>query len=318
MRLSRGSWIEIKTPSQLGRMREAGLVVAQVLSEVAAAAEPGVSTGELDAIAERVIRSAGAVPSFLGYHGYPASICTSVNAEIVHGIPSPKVKLAAGDVLSIDAGAIVGGWHGDAARTIIVGGAVPGRDEAAIALLAACERAMWCGIAVVKAGARLTDISHAVETSALASGSYGVIREYTGHFIGSAMHMDPPVPNYGRPGRGPVLTEGMAMAIEPMLVLGDRDTVLLEDDWTVVTADGSLAAHFEHTVAITPDGPVVTTAEDGGESGLAGLSQLQAVESQPQALGAQAQALGSQALESVAAGEDYEMVAEERSGARRP
>jgi methionyl aminopeptidase len=319
MRLSRGSGIEIKTPSQLERMREAGLVVAQVLSEVAAAAEPGISTGELDAVAERVIRSAGAVPSFLGYHGYPASICTSVNAEIVHGIPSPKVKLAAGDVLSIDAGAIVGGWHGDAARTIIVGGAVPGRDEAAIALLAACERAMWCGIAAVKAGARLTDISHAVETSALASGPYGVIREYTGHFIGSAMHMDPPVPNYGRPGRGPVLTEGMAMAIEPMLVLGDRDTVLLEDDWTVVTADGSLAAHFEHTVAITPDGPVVTTAEDGGESGLAGLSQRQAVESQ--ALGSQAlgsQSLGSQALESVAAGEDYEMLAEDRSGARRP
>jgi methionyl aminopeptidase len=316
MRLSRGSGIEIKTPSQLERMREAGLVVAQVLSEVAAAAEPGISTGELDAIAERVIRSAGAVPSFLGYHGYPASICTSVNAEIVHGIPSPKVKLAAGDVLSIDAGAIVGGWHGDAARTIIVGGAVPGRDEAAIALLAACERAMWCGIAAVKAGARLTDISHAVETSALASGPYGVIREYTGHFIGSAMHMDPPVPNYGRPGRGPVLTEGMAMAIEPMLVLGDRDTVLLEDDWTVVTADGSLAAHFEHTVAITPDGPVVTTAEDGGESGLAGLSQRQAVESQAQAV--ESQALGSQALESVAAGEDYEMLAEDRSGARRP
>jgi methionyl aminopeptidase len=232
-----------------------------------------------------------------------------VNAEIVHGIPSPTVKLAAGDVLSIDAGAIVGGWHGDAARTIIVGGAVPGRDEAAIALLAACERAMWRGIAVVKAGARLTDISHAIETSALASGPYGVIREYTGHFIGSAMHMDPPVPNYGRPGRGPVLTEGMAMAIEPMLVLGDRHTVLLDDDWTVVTADGSLAAHFEHTVAITPDGPIVTTAEDGGESGLAELPESETLEPET---------LEPEALESVAAGEDYEMVAEERSGARRP
>jgi methionyl aminopeptidase len=290
MRLSRGSGIEIKTPSQLGRMRAAGLVVAQVLQEVSAAAEPGVSTFELDKIAERIIRSAGAVPSFLGYHGYPASICTSVNDEIVHGIPSPKVKLAAGDVLSIDAGAIVGGWHGDAARTIIVGGAVPGRDDKAVALLAACERAMWRGIGAVRAGARLTDISHAVETSALASGPYGVIREYTGHFIGSAMHMDPPVPNYGRPGRGPVLTEGMAMAIEPMLVLGDRHTILLEDDWTVVTADGSLAAHFEHTVAITADGLIVTTAVDGGESGLAELASS-----------------GELALESVPAGEDYEV-----------
>ena|SRR5712691_3782381 len=302
MRLSRGSGIEIKTPSQFALMRQAGLVVAQVLREVAAAAEPGISTGELDALAERIIRSAGAVPSFLGYHGYPASICTSVNDEIVHGIPSQAVKLAAGDVLSIDAGAIVGGWHGDAARSVIVGGAVPGRDDKVAALLAACEQAMWHGIAAVRAGARLTDISHAIETSALASGPFGVVREYTGHFIGSAMHMDPPVPNFGRPGRGPMLTEGMAMAIEPMLVLGDRHTVLLEDDWTVVTADGSLASHFEHTVAITQDGPVVTTAEDGGESGLAGLGELAE--------------LG--ALESVPAGEDYEVVAEERSGARRP
>jgi methionyl aminopeptidase len=299
MRLSRGSGIEIKTPSQLGRMREAGLVVAQVLREVSAAAEPGVSTLELDAIAERIIRSAGAVPSFLGYHGYPASICTSVNDEIVHGIPSSQVKLAAGDVLSIDAGAIVGGWHGDAARTIIVGGAIPGRDDKAVALLAACERAMWRGIGAVRAGARLTDISHAIETSALGSGPYGVIREYTGHFIGSAMHMDPPVPNYGRPGRGPVLTEGMAMAIEPMLVLGDRHTILLEDDWTVVTADGSLAAHFEHTVAITADGPIVTTAVDGGESGLAELAGLAAA--------GELAVSGELALESVSAGEDYEI-----------
>lgn len=309
MRLSRGSGIEIKTPKQLALMREAGLVVAQVLREVAAAAEPGISTGELDVIAERVIRSAGAVPSFLGYHGYPASICTSVNDEIVHGIPSNEVLLAAGDVLSIDAGAIVGGWHGDAARTIIVGGPVPSRDSKVMALLAACELAMWRGISAVKAGARLTDISHAVETSALASGPYGVIREYTGHFIGSAMHMDPPVPNYGKPGRGPLLTEGMAMAIEPMLVLGDRHTLLLEDDWTVVTADGSIAAHFEHTVAITQDGPIVTTAEDGGEHGLAGLLG---------GLPGLAELGEFGALEPVAAGEDYEVVAEEPSGARRP
>jgi methionyl aminopeptidase len=313
MRLSRGYEIEIKTPKQLARMREAGLVVAQVLREVCAAAEPGISTGELDALAERIIRSAGAVPSFLGYNGYPASICTSVNDEIVHGIPSLSVKVAAGDVLSIDAGAIVDGWHGDAARTIIVGGAVPGRDDKSIALLAACERAMWCGIGAVRAGARLTDISHAIETSALASGSYGVIREYTGHFIGSQMHMDPPVPNFGKPGRGPELALGMAMAIEPMLVLGDRRTNLLEDDWTVVTADGSLASHFEHTVAITPDGPVVTTAEDGGESGLAELRLLE-----PVAAGEHYKAEGAGGGGGRPPASHTGVVAEERSGARRP
>jgi methionyl aminopeptidase len=191
-----------------------------------------------------------------------------VNDEIVHGIPSPRVKLAAGDVLSIDAGAIVGGWHGDAAITIGVGEI----SAQAAALLRACEQALWQGLGSAMAGRRLTDISHAVESSALASGEYGIVREYTGHFIGSAMHMDPAVPNYGRPGRGPVLTEGMAMAIEPMLVLGDEGTRLLDDGWTVVTADGNIAAHFEHTVAITPDGPRVLTAEDGGRSGLAAIA----------------------------------------------
>lgn len=261
MRLNRRSDIEIKTPGQFAAMREAGLVVAQTLSAVAAAAEPGISTAELDAIAADVIRAAGAKPSFLGYHGYPATICTSVNDEIVHGIPDKRVRLTSGDVLSIDAGAIVGGWHGDAAVTIPVGEI----SAEAAALIDACERALWAGIGAVAAGRRLTDVSHAIESSAVATGDYGIVAEYTGHFIGSAMHMDPPVPNYGRPGRGPVLTEGMAMAIEPMLVLGDRRTKLLADDWTVVTADGSLAAHFEHTVAITADGPWVLTAADGDE-----------------------------------------------------
>src|SRR5215813_5084568 len=255
--------IQVKTPGELAAMREAGLVVSHTLDVLAEAVQPGISTADLDAIAEREIRSAGAVPSFKGYHGYPATICTSVNDEIVHGIPSDRVKLAAGDVLSIDAGAIVGGWHGDAAITVPVG-AVPAQVTA---LLQACELATWYGLSAAVAGRRLTDISHAVESSALASGGYGVVREYTGHFIGSAMHMDPAVPNYGRPGRGPVLAEGMALAIEPMLVLGDPRTRLLDDDWTVVTADGSLAAHFEHTVAITADGPWVLTAEDGGASG---------------------------------------------------
>jgi methionyl aminopeptidase len=269
MRLSRIPAIEIKTPAQIALMREAGLVVARMLKAAAAAAEPGISTAELDAIAEREMRAAGAASSFKGYHGYPATICTSVNDQIVHGIPSPQVRLAAGDVLSIDAGAIVGGWHGDAAITIGVGEI----SEPAAALLRACEQAMWHGLATALAGSRLTDISHAVESSALAGG-YGVVREYTGHFIGSAMHMDPAVPNYGSPGRGPALTEGMAMAIEPMLVLGDSETRLLDDGWTVVTADGSLAAHFEHTVAITPDGPWVLTAADGGTSGLAAVGGL--------------------------------------------
>lgn len=265
MRLSRIPSIEIKTPGQFALMREAGLVVALMLRAAAVAAEPGISTAELDAIAEREMKAAGARSSFKGYHGYPATICTSVNDEIVHGIPSERVRLAAGDVLSIDAGAIVGGWHGDAAITVPVG-AVPAQVTG---LLRACELAMWHGLSAAVAGRHLTDISRAIESTALDSGAYGIVREYTGHFIGSAMHMDPAVPNYGRPGRGPVLAEGMALAIEPMLVLGDPHARLLDDDWTVVTADGSLAAHFEHTVAITADGPWVLTAEDGGASGFA-------------------------------------------------
>jgi methionyl aminopeptidase len=244
-------------------MREAGLVVARTLDVVTAAVEPGISTAELDAIAEREIRGAGAVPSFKGYHGYPATICTSVNDQIVHGIPSDRTRLAAGDLISVDCGAIVGGWHGDAARTVGVG---PISGELT-RLLEACERALWAGLAQARAGCRLSDISHAVETSARASGRYGIIREYVGHGIGTEMHMDPPVPNYGRPGRGPVLTEGMALAIEPMLVLGRPETRVLDDDWTVVTADGTWSAHFEHTVAITADGPWVLTAEDGGTAG---------------------------------------------------
>jgi methionyl aminopeptidase len=269
MRLSRGSAIEMKTPAQLALMREAGLVVAEMLRATSAAAEPGISTGELDAIAVRVLKDAGATPSFLGYHGYPATICTSVNGEIVHGIPDDRVKLAAGDVLSIDAGAIVEGWHGDAAVTIAIGQV----SDGARVLMAACELALWRGIAAAISGARLTDVSHAIEVSARSSGDYGIVREYTGHFIGSAMHMDPPVPNYGRAGRGPILTEGMALAIEPMLTLGDPDARLLDDDWTVVTADGSLATHYEHTVAITPDGPWVLTSPDGGKEGLANLAK---------------------------------------------
>jgi methionyl aminopeptidase len=263
MRVRREPAIQVKTGDQLALMREAGLVVAHALQTLRAAVEPGISTAELDAIAEHEIRAAGAVPSFKGYHGFPATICTSVNDQIVHGIPSTAVQLAAGDVISIDCGAIVGGWHGDAALTVGVG---PLSAELA-GLLDACELALWQGLAKAVAGNSLTDISHAVESSARASGRYGIIQEYVGHGIGSEMHMDPPVPNYGKPGRGPVLTEGMALAIEPMLVLGRRQTRLLDDGWTVVSADGSWSAHFEHTVAITADGPWVLTAQDGGASG---------------------------------------------------
>ena len=268
MRRSRGPSVQVKTPSQLALMREAGLVVARTLERVAAAMEPGISTAELDVIAAGEIRAAGATPSFLGYHGYPATICTSVNDQIVHGIPRPDARLVAGDVISIDAGAIVGGWHGDAAVTVTVG-PVP---EPVTALIDACELALWHGLASAVAGGRLSDISHAIETSARASGSYGLVQEYTGHGIGTEMHMYPAVPNYGRPGRGPLLSEGMTLAIEPMLVLGRRRTQLLDDDWTVVTEDGSLAAHFEHTVAITADGPWVLTARDGGSAGFARLA----------------------------------------------
>jgi methionyl aminopeptidase len=256
--------IQIKTPEQFAIMREAGLVVARTLDVVAAAVHPGVTTAELDALAEREIRAAGATPSFLGYHGYPATICTSVNEEIVHGIPTPARRLNEGDIISIDCGAIVGGWHGDAARTVGVG--TISAEHAA--LLSTCEAAIWHGLAQARPGGRLGDISHAVQASIEQAGPYGVVEEYTGHGIGTAMHMDPPVPNYGQPGRGPRLRAGMALAIEPMVMLGSPETILLDDGWTVITADGSWAAHFEHTVAITADGPWVLTAEDGGQAGL--------------------------------------------------
>jgi methionyl aminopeptidase len=277
MRTRREPPIQIKTPGQLAAMRQAGLVVSRTLDVLTAAVEPGITTAELDAIAEREIRQAGAVPSFKGYHGYPCTICTSVNDQIVHGIPGDGAKLAEGDVISIDCGAILDGWHGDAARTVGVG---PVSDELA-RLLEACERALWHGLDRARVGRRLTDISSAVERSAKASGQYGIVREYVGHGIGTEMHMDPPVPNYGRPGRGPLLVAGMALAIEPMLVLGQPETRLLDDDWTVVSADGTWSAHFEHTVAITEAGPWVLTAEDGGLSGFERLHAASAAADDP-------------------------------------
>jgi len=255
MRVRRDRAIQIKTPEQVDRMRAAGLVVARTLRVLADAVEPGITTGDLDAIAAREIRGAGAQPSFLGYYGYPATICTSVNEEIVHGIPSADRRLRAGDIISIDCGAILEGWHGDAAVSVGVGEI----DPADQALLDDCEKALWAGIAQARADNRLGDISHAVEQAVRSAGKYGLIREYTGHGIGTAMHMDPAVPNYGAAGHGPWLRAGMALAIEPMITRGGARTRELADGWTVVTLDGSRAAHFEHTVAITEDGPWVLT-----------------------------------------------------------
>jgi methionyl aminopeptidase len=260
--------IQLKSPEQLELMRAAGLVVARALAAMRDAVAPGVSTADLDGIARDVLRDAGATSSFLhydiGYGPYPAVICASVNDRVVHGIPSPGEKLAEGDLISIDFGAIVDGWHGDAAITVPVGAVSP---EAA-ALSAACEESLWAGLAVVRAGARLTDISHAVETSVRAAGRYGIVDGYGGHGIGSEMHMAPHILNYGRPGKGPRLLPGMALAVEPMITLGSRATQQLEDGWTISTVDGSWAAHWEHTVAILDDGPWVLTAEDGGRAEL--------------------------------------------------
>jgi methionyl aminopeptidase len=256
MRMKREPGVQIKTQAQLALMHEAGQVVASALRAAADAVAPGVSTADLDAIASARISAAGAVPSFLGYHGFPATVCTCVNDEIVHGIPSAARVLRDGDVVSIDCGASVGGWHADAALTVGVGAIPAGITK----LIGDCERALWQGLAAARAGARLSDISHAVERSVRAAGEYGIVEDYVGHGIGSEMHMDPAVPSYGRPGRGPVLAEGMALAIEPLLVLGSADTRLLEDGWTVVSEDGGWSAHFEHTVAITAAGPWVLTA----------------------------------------------------------
>jgi methionyl aminopeptidase len=265
MRLRREPAIQIKTPAQIARMYEAGQVVARTLAALADAVRPEVTTAELDSIAEREIRSAGAVPSFLGYFGYPASICASVNEQVVHGIPSVGQRLRAGDIISIDCGAILDGWHGDAAISVAVGEI----DPADQAMLDACEASMWAGIAQAVPGRRLGDISNAVERSVRGSGDYGLIREYTGHGIGTEMHMEPAVRNYGPPGQGPRLVTGMALAIEPMITRGGREVAELEDGWTVVSVDRSRAAHFEHTVAITAGGPWVLTALEGAKSAAA-------------------------------------------------
>jgi methionyl aminopeptidase len=253
--------VDPRTPGELDAMAAAGALVAAALHAVRKAAAPGVSTLELDNVAESVIRDAGGTPSFLGYHGFPASICSSVNDRVVHGIPVATEILAAGDLVSIDCGAILDGWHGDSAITFGIG-ALIGVDEA---LSAATRESMEAGIAAMVPGNRLTDVSHAIETATRAAEKrydrrFAIVAGYGGHGIGRRMHMDPFLPNEGQPGRGPHLVAGSVLAIEPMLTLGTSKTVVLEDEWTVVTEDGSRAAHWEHTVAVTDGGPRILTA----------------------------------------------------------
>jgi methionyl aminopeptidase len=262
--LGRRARIEIKTADQLASMRAAGLVVAGALARVRDLVAPGITTAELDAAAEQCIADAGARSNFKGYHGFTGVICTSVNDEVVHGIPGPRV-LHDGDLISIDCGAIVDGWHGDAAITVPVGRV----SAAALALSEATERALWAGIAAARVGGRLSDIGAACEAEI--AGRYGIVRDYVGHGIGSAMHMEPSIAHVGPAGRGPHLRAGMALAIEPMITLGSPEVEVLADDWTVAAVDGSLAAHWEHTVALTAAGPVVLTAPDGGAERLARL-----------------------------------------------
>jgi len=258
--------VEIKTPAQIEMMRAAGQVVGETLELLRTTIRAGVTTGELDRIAEEHIRTSGATPSFKGYHGFPGSICTSVNDEVVHGIPGERVVLD-GDIVSIDCGAIVDGWHGDAAITVPVGSV----SEEAGELIRVTEDALWHGLAAACLGGRVTDISHAIESHVRSRGAFGVLEDYVGHGIGSAMHQPPNVPNYGRPGKGPRLVEGLALAVEPMVVVGDKASRVLADDWTVVTEDGSLAAHFEHTFTLTSRGAWVLTALDGGAARLGDL-----------------------------------------------
>ena len=246
-----------RTAAELEKMRAAGRLVGQVLTELSAKVAPGVTTADLDAIAEGLIVDAGAIPAFKGYHGYPATICASVNDEVIHGIPSGKRVLEAGDVISIDVGASLAGYFGDSAVTLPVG---PVSEEAA-RLLRVTDESLYKAIETVKPGGRISDIGHAVQKHVEAHG-FSVVREFVGHGIGQAMHEDPQIPNYGDPGRGPRLAEGMVLAIEPMVNAGKPAVKVLSDGWTAVTRDRSLSAHFEHTVAVTADGPWILTARD--------------------------------------------------------
>ena len=246
-----------RSTAELGRMREAGRLVGEVLTELASLVAPGVTTAELDEAAEKRIRQAGAIPAFKGYLGYPATICASVNEEVIHGIPSGRRILNEGDVVSIDVGASLDGYYGDSAITLPVGQV----SEEAATLLRVTEEALYRAIGCVKVGGRISDIGHAVQQHVEAYG-FSVVREFVGHGIGQRMHEEPQVPNYGEAGRGPRLSEGMVLAIEPMVNAGKAAVKVLADGWTAVTRDGSLSAHFEHTVAVTSDGPWILTARE--------------------------------------------------------
>lgn len=253
--------IVLKSPEELDRMRLAGRITARTIERVVEAVRAGVTTAELDRIAETTIRDAGAVPSFKGYRGsgaappFPGSICTSVNEQVVHGIPGSR-RLLWGDLLSLDAGAIWDGYHGDSAVSLFVGGAP---NDVAEKLVRVTEDSLEAGIAMLQVGGRLSDVGHAVQQVVEGAG-FSVVREYVGHGIGRAMHEDPPVPNYGQPGRGPQIRPGLVVAVEPMVNAGGWETQVLRDRWTVVTADRTLSAHFEHTIAVTDHGPEVLTA----------------------------------------------------------
>lgn len=263
-----GERIQLKTPEQIDKMRVAGLLVGETLELLRSSVRVGITTAELDAIAEDNIRSGGGIPSFKGYSQppFPASICASVNDQVVHGVPGDRA-LAEGDIISIDCGAIVDGWHGDAAITVAVGEV----SAEAADLMRVTEESMWRGIAAARLGGRVGDISHAVESHVRSQGDFGILEDFTGHGIGTEMHQPPNVPNFGRAGRGPKLVRGLALAVEPMVTLGSKHTDELDDGWTMVTVDGSLAAHYEHTFTLTPNGAWILTALDGGESRLAEL-----------------------------------------------
>ena len=254
--------IVYRSPDEIATMRRAGEILAATIATVTAAVEPGITTAALDKIAEQMILDAGATPSFKGYGPaktpFPASLCASINNEIVHGIPGPRV-IQEGDLCSLDFGAIWQGYHADAAVSLFAG--EPPSSEAE-KLVRVTREALEAGISQIKAGGRITDIGHAVQAVAEGAG-FSVVREYVGHGIGQHMHEDPQVPNYGKPGRGPELRTGLVIAVEPMVNAGGWETEVLDDHWTVVTADGSLSAHFEHTIAITEEGPEVLTRPRG-------------------------------------------------------